>query len=99
MKKILTLLILCMIFLVGCNNEKENNSIETYVISGTIEEKSHRYYTTYLVIENDDGIKYPVYEMHSGFSDGLHKGDKVCFEIEKSGNGYKIIGFGLENNK
>ena len=97
MKKILVLLILCMTFLVGCNNEKEDNPKETYIISGIIEEKSHTYYTSKLVIKTNDNIKYPVYEMHSVFSEGLKEGDEVCFEVEKvDGCGYKIIGFGLE---
>ena len=99
MKKISILLIICMIFLVGCDKEKEDSLKETYVISGTIEEKSYRYHTTYLVIETDDGIKYPIHEMYSSFSNGLHEGDKVCFEIEKSGSGYEIVGFGLERNQ
>lgn len=99
MKKILILLILCMIFLVGCGEEKEDRLTETYIISGTIEEKSVRYYTTYLVIETEDGISYPVHETNHSFSNGLQEGDKVCFKIENNEDGYEIIGFGLESNR
>lgn len=94
MKK-LTLLLLCMFFLVGC--EKQTDP-QTYIISGTIV-KIHHLYSTDIVIETEDGTKVSVYEgRFSDFTYGLTQGDKVCFEVEKiDGGGYKIIGFGLDN--
>ena len=99
MKKIsILLIILCTILFIGCGNKEKTNAEETYLISGTIENKECIYYTTNLVIKTDDGIKFPIYEMHSSFSDGLCKGDRVCFEVKKvNGSGYMIVGLGLDN--
>ena len=95
MKKILLVLIISML-LVGCNNDKETPK-ESMVISGTISEISYLYYTSYLTIDTEDGIKIPVYESYSSFSDGVNVGDKVRFEVEKvEGSGYRIIGISIE---
>ena len=49
------------------------------------------------LIETDDGIKIPIYESYSSFSDGTKIGDRVRFEVEKvEGSGYKIIGIAIE---
>lgn len=94
MRKILFILILSVL-LVGCETEEKPR--EKIVISGIIIDKSHFYYTTDLIIETDDGIKIPIYEYHSSFSDGTKVGDKVRFEVEKvGGSGYRIIGIAIE---
>lgn len=82
--------------LVGCGNE-QNVPRETHTVSGIITNRNCMYYTTYLTIETEDGIKIPVYESHSSFSDGVEIGDKVKFEVEKiECSGYKIVGISLE---
>lgn len=94
MKKVLLILILSML-LVGCGTEEIPR--ETSVVSGIITDRSHFYYTTYLTIETEDGIKIPIYESYSIFSDGVKVGDKVRFEVEKvEGSGYRIIGILIE---
>ena len=97
MKRILTvILVLLMIFsLSGCASKQEDAK-KTDVISGVIVERSHMYYTTSIVVQNNNGFKIPVYESHSSFTDGLKVGDKVSFEVEKvEGSGYKIIGVNI----
>lgn len=94
MRKILFTLILSVL-LVGCGAEEKPR--EKIFLLGIITDKSHFYYTTDLIIETDDGIKIPIYESYSSFSNGTKVGDKVRFEVEKvKGSRYKIIGIAIE---
>ena len=94
MRKILLILMLSVL-LVGCETEEKPR--EKIVVSGIITDRSNFYYTTNLIIETDDGIKIPIYESYSSFSDGTKIGDRVRFEVEKvEGSGYKIIGIAIE---
>lgn len=100
MRKLIILFILCTTFLLsGCNIKTESETAsDTYIISGTITEKSG-FYSTRIVIQTDNNMKMPVYESrYTSFTNGLNVGDKVCFEIEKEGGGYRIIGIGIEND-
>lgn len=94
MKKILLVLMLSVL-LVGCGVEETPR--EKSVVSGIVTERSHMYHTTRLTVETEDGIKVPVYESHSSFSNGVEIGDKVRFEVEKvEGSGYRIVGIDIE---
>lgn len=98
--KIILILILS-VSLVGCGNNQETSK-ETCIISGTISDMNHMNDITYLTVETENGIKVPLYEVHSRFSDssfsnGAEIGDKVRFEIKKvEASGYKIIGIDFQ---
>lgn len=96
MRRLMALACLCLILLLGGCGSEPGVDANTYVVSGTVVDRSHRYYTTRLAIELDNGMTVPVWEMHTGFSDYVEEGDYVSFKVQKVESGYRIVGLGFE---
>lgn len=97
MRRLIALICLCLMLLLGRCGAEPGADVKTHVVSGTVVERSHRYYTTRLAIELDNGITVPVWEMHTGFSDYVEEGDYVPFKVQKVDSGYRIVGLGFED--